>query len=329
MNAIGALGISPDLWFRNERTRTSERELSRTAYLASYRKPFPPSAQFAPGRVTELHMERIVSMQTPPSSARESIPVPRGYVIAAVACLCLIAGPIFAQSSPKNATPARIIHRSPYLIANDEVPLSRAGNYQATLALTHELFANAGIPTQLADDLGFTQRIANAQVEYQKGMILPIHEQDIVTSFNDFVGRLGLPSWADTTEPQIRKLRVRLALVIPKLFVSHDPPDAKGRRQLLSPNLSPLQAGYIAATMFYMKVFDSSYQFTPAGRAKFQAKGKDAFYAEHARRRATLLNIVHGKSDSVSVADLLPAANQLLDNLGFPRHSLPSAQGGN
>lgn len=160
-------------------------------------------------------------------------------------------------------------------------------------------------------------------------MILPIHEQDIVTAFNDFVGRLGLPSWADTTQPQVRRLRVRLALAIPKLFVSHDPPDANGRRQLLSPNLSPLQAGYIAATMFYMKVFDSNYQFTPAGRAKFQAKGKTAFYAEHARRRDMLLNIVQGKSDTVSIADLLPATNQLLDNLGFPRHSLSSAQGGN
>lgn len=221
----------------------------------------------------------------------------------------------------QHAQPTASRGKSDYAIANEEVALSRAGDADATVALAHEMFRNAGIPTQIADSFGYTRRVVQAQTEYQKGTLPPIHEKDIVTAVNNLANSLGLPAWAHTTQPEVRKLRVRLFLAIPQLFVSHAPPDAQGHHQLLSPDMSPLEAGYIATTMLYMKTFSSDFQFSDKERAQYQSQVRGALVAEQQRRETLMLNIIQGRSSSVSVADLLPAADHLFDDLGIRKQT--------
>lgn len=209
--------------------------------------------------------------------------------------------------------------RSPYSYANEQSALSRTGDVDATRALTHHLFQNASIPVEIADAFGFTDRIAGAEAAYRKGGHASVSEEQVVTAVNNFSNTLSAPTWTHTTQSEVRKLRVRLCVVLPQLFVNHGPPDAKGHYQLLSPEMSPLEASYIATTMLYMKVFDSDFQFTDSERAQSQYKDPVALLAAHGQRESLMLDIVQGRSKAVSVADLMAASDHLFNDLGVPQ----------
>jgi len=180
------------------------------------------------------------------------------------------------------------------------------------------MFANIGIPPEFADSLGYTDRVVQAETAYRQGTHAPLHEQDVATAVNSLATALGTPAWTHTTPREVRKLRVRLFLSIPQLFANNEPPDASGRRALFSSNMGPLEAGFLATTMLYMKAFYPEFQFSDAERAQYQSQGPAAFAAEQGRREQLMLDIVQGRSSTVSVLDILPAADHLFQDLGMP-----------
>jgi hypothetical protein len=257
---------------------------------------------------------------------RKGIPLLRAILVVSLlwATCCWAQTP--PQKPPTGLVPAtKTAAKSDYSIANGEVALARSGDPKATLALAHDVFRNAGIPTEIADAFGFTSRILQAQTAYQNGRHAPIHEQDIVTAINNLASNLGTPQWTHTTQPEVRRLRVRLFLAIPQLFGNREPPDSKGRHALLSSNMSPLEASYLAVAMLYVKVFYSDFQFTDAERAQYLSQGPAALAAAQRQRETLMLNIVNGRSDSVSIADLLPATEHLFDDLGLPSQANSTA----
>lgn len=220
--------------------------------------------------------------------------------------------PSGAQASQSKATVAL----SAYSHVNKLAALSRAGNTDATNQLAREPFNNAGIPIEIADAFGFTRRVAQAEIAYRKGIQAPVREADIVNAVNHFATTLGAPPWTQRTPAEIRKLRVRLFVVLPQLFANHEPPDAKGHYSLLSSNMSPLEASYIATTMLYMKVFNSDFQFTEAERTQNQHQDPAVTLATQRQREGQLLDIIQGRSNAVSVIDLMAASDQLFNDLG-------------
>jgi hypothetical protein len=229
----------------------------------------------------------------------------------------------FAQSGHakvQSVNPAKVQSVNPaYTRANNEVALARSGNVSAMVDITHEMFLNAGIPSQAADAFNFTGRVVQAQQLYLQGDNSAVHESDIVSAVNRFTTTLGLPKWAQTNEREVRRLRVRLFLVMPQLFANHDATDPKAPRPLFSQNMSPMEAGYVATTLLFMKVVNPQYQFSTDERAHYSALGAHALVTEERGRLALMHQIVTGHSKLTSVVDILPAADQLFTDLGMPQ----------
>lgn len=155
-----------------------------------------------------------------------------------------------------------------------------------------------------------------AQENYRAGAQSAIHEADIVKAVNNFATTIGAPAWAHTTPAEVRKLRVRLGIVMPQLFLYEGPPDAKGRYPLLSPKMSPLEASFVALTMLNMKAFNPDFQFTAAEQAQNQKLDPAVVEANLHQRQRTMFDIIQGKS--ISLRDVLAAGENLFTDLGIP-----------
>jgi hypothetical protein len=248
-------------------------------------------------------------------------------VIFLVSATCVLAQSV--PPSPSTGQPSQAkapLGKSAYSHANDLAALSRAGNVDATNQLAREPFRNAAIPTEVADAFGFTDRIAQAEIAYRQGSHPAVHEEDVVKAVNNLATTLGTPAWTHTTQAEVRRLRVRLFATLPKLFANHEPPDSKGHYRLLSPNMSPSEASYIATTMLYMKVFYSDFQFTEAEQAQNRNLDPAVVAATQRQREGQMLDVVQGRSSTVSIIDLLAASDQLFTDLGIPAKETSSAQ---
>lgn len=214
---------------------------------------------------------------------------------------------------------------------------NQSGN--AARDLAREAFKNAGIPVILPDAFGFTDRIAQAEVDFRKGDHAPVHEEDIVRAINNFADSIGAPDWVHTTPSEVRRLRVQLLIAVPKLFANNQPPDAKRQYQLLRAKMGPIEATYLAMTMVFMKTVNSDYQFTEVERGQMSGKSQSDRLSIASQRTAYALAIVNGQSTSVSLRDVLAATDRLFEDLGMPNtvnslliepasHSLVQKMGG-
>jgi hypothetical protein len=229
-------------------------------------------------------------------------------VIILTSASCVIA----QGTSQSSASPSS---ESQYSQANQLAERVRAGDSNAALPLAREVFKNAGIPVEVADAFGFTERIAQAEVDYRKGVHAPIHEEDVARAVNNFARSIGTPDWTHTTPAEVRRLRVHLYIAVPRLFANTEGRDSNGRYPLFSSKLSPTEAAYLATTMLYMKVFSADFQITEAEQKNLTDSKSRA--AIHAQRESFALDLVEGRSSSTSPRDLLNLAGGLFDDLGI------------
>jgi hypothetical protein len=73
--------------------------------------------------------------------------------------------------------------------------------------------------------------------------------------------------------------------------------------------------------MLFRKTHSIDYQFSDAERAQYMSKGKLALADEHLQREKFVQDILRGRSESTSVADLLPAVDHMFKSLGMPQTS--------
>jgi hypothetical protein len=219
----------------------------------------------------------------------------------------------FAQSEGQSSvnTPPKSL----YSQANQLADRVRAGDPDAALPLAREVFKNAGIPVEVADAFGFTERIAQAEVDYRKGIHAPIHEEDVARAINNFAASIGTPDWTHTTPAEVRRLRVRLLVAVPRLFANREGRDSNGHYPLFSTKLSPTEAAYLATTMLYMKVFSGDFQLTEAEQKRLTDPKSRADI--QVQRESFALDLIDGRSSSTSLRDLLSSAYGLFDDLGI------------
>uniref|UniRef100_E6QN46 Uncharacterized protein n=1 Tax=mine drainage metagenome TaxID=410659 RepID=E6QN46_9ZZZZ len=195
---------------------------------------------------------------------------------------------------------------------------SRSGDTPSTYLLTHMLFENASVPTEVADAMGYTERVARAETDFQSGAHTPVHEVDIVRAVNHLMEGVGAPQWARTTQPEVRKLRIHMLVGYPHLIGSKQPPDNKGHRSPVASTMSPVEAAFIATTLVYQKAYNPDYMFT-AEELSHQAPADIANRkTEQVQRQAVLEKTFHGQNDSVSLHDLINATNLFFNDLNMP-----------
>ena len=101
----------------------------------------------------------------------------------------------FAQSSSP-ASPGQSAHAK----VNELADLSRSGNADATTELTRQMFRSNGIPSDIADSFGFTDRIVKAEAAYRDGSQASVHEADIVKAVNNLANTFAAPAWLHTNQ---------------------------------------------------------------------------------------------------------------------------------
>lgn len=229
-----------------------------------------------------------------------------------VAFLCL-PSLLHAQSQTMKAVPNT---------DNDLVRSSHSGQLDATRELTRRMFRNMAIPSDVADSLGFTDRVTAAEVAYRRGDHSGVNETDIIKAVNNMANNLGVPEWVKTNVDEVRMVRMHLVATIPNLAAYQGPPDAKGRYPALSGKMSPLEAGYVVTKLLYQKAFNAEFQVSEKERVS--GKLTDAqVYALHMQRTETLQSMLQGRTQALSVRDLLTASDMLFNDVQMP--SRPSS----
>ena len=234
----------------------------------------------------------------------------------------LTATSLFAQTAVQPAATAQPIQaKAPLTLVeihrqvNNQAVLVRAGNSQAIASLSSTIFQRVGIPAEVADAFHYTARLAQAETDYRNGSHAAVHEEDLVRANNNLARTLGAPEWAQTTQPEVRKLRMEFMARYPQLLANQAPPDANGRFQALSKNISPTEAAFLATSLIYQKLYSPEYQLTAAEKA---AGGKETVAAATFRQRTQALSdILHGKTQNLSLFDLVHAADGLFNDLGI------------
>lgn len=183
------------------------------------------------------------------------------------------------------------------------------------------LFENASVPDQVADAMGFTDRVSRAEADYQSGAHTPVHEIDIVRAVNHLMEGVGAPQWSRTSLPEVHKLRMHLLVGYPHLIASNLPPDSKGRRKPLADTMSPLESAFIATTLVFQKAYNPDYMFTPAELARQDAADVANRKTEQIQRQMLLEQTFHGQNASVSWHDLINASNLFFNDLNMPAAS--------
>jgi hypothetical protein len=237
--------------------------------------------------------------------------------------------PLFAQSTPQQPiqsskpTPSSTLPtlqgKSIYAYVNELADLSRAGNADATKELTRQMFRNGGIPSEVADSFGFTDRIVQAEVAYRNGKHAPIHEADIVKAFNNLANSVGAPAWVRTNQVEVRKWRMRLLATFPRLIASQEQPDANGHYKALSDNMGPAEAAYIAISLLYQKHYNVDFQFTDEEQAQNTKLDAAAVKAKHMQRIQDFGSLLREQSSKDSVLALRKAADNFFDDLGIQK----------
>jgi len=229
--------------------------------------------------------------------------------------------------SPQPSSTSSPAAKSVYAQVNEQAVLSRAGDAEATAQLTRQLFRNAAVPIELADLFGFTDRIVQAETAYRNGAHAPIHEADIVKAVNNLVGTIGAPTWANTSQAEVRKLRMHMLIAYPQLIANQGPPDANGNFKVLGENMRPVEASYVATSLLYQKIYNADYQFTAAERAQNAQLNPATVNANHLERTQLLQNLLQGGSGGISVRDLITASDHFFSDLGIePAVSVGSVQ---
>jgi hypothetical protein len=252
---------------------------------------------------------------------------------AAVTAFCsfsvITVAPSFAQSANQPLIQSSQATLSPRMVqerlqVNSEAVLARAGDAKAIALLSETVFTRMGVPSEVANALFLTQRVAQAETDYRAGAHPAVHEADLVKAHNNFANALALPEWAHTNQAEVRRLRMQLMARYPQLLASQAPPDANGKFEALNPNISPIEATFLATSLLFQKTHSPAYQLTPAEQA---AGGKDSVSTTVLQQRMALMYFtLHGRSESVDLVDLNRATSGLLSDLGISETLRPEFQ---
>jgi hypothetical protein len=241
-----------------------------------------------------------------------------GWVVALLLCPSIVAQAAHSKSFTGESVFARV---------NRQALQSRSGDKVARTAVIHQMFINAGIPTEVADAFGYTDRIATAEADFQQGSRPGIREAAVVVAVNNMVDGIGAPQWAHTNGAEVRKLHMHLLVLYPQLFAKEAPPDAKGRYSPLHEEMRPTEASWLAVTLLFQKAVNSEYQFTDAEQAQNAHLDSSAVEAMHRERTQSISDLVSGRNLTMSVRDLLQDSERLFEDLGISATAYASKTG--
>ena len=231
--------------------------------------------------------------------------------------VCLVGSrSMLCQSAPE---PAR---SEVWRQVNENAKRLKSGDLSASRPLAQQLFANIGVPRTLADGIGMTSRVAQAETNYRTGNIAGTTEPDVVKAVNHFMKTVGGPEWASTNAKEVKKMRMRLLVLYPQLMASQAPADRNGNYKALDDTMSPLEASYVAAGLIYQKVFNEDFQLSDAEKATSDETERKRL---HAGRTKNMLPLTRGNQVGDNTRSIVAAADTFLTELHIEPSSVSTA----
>lgn len=223
-----------------------------------------------------------------------------------------ISSQMVAQTS-KVATQPRAVPTHVYLEA--QFGQVKHGSEPAIRNVVSTVFDGAGIPKAVYSSFGFSDRIVQAELKYRQGNHPAVHQTDIVNAVNNLANSLGAPAWAHTNTQEVTKMRMWMLVLYPQTIASTTPVQPNGKFELLSDNMSPLEATFIATTLIEQKLWNSMYQFTDSERSSMAHTSDAAIQKLSGQRGAQLKAAIQGGTQGHSLRDLLHTADGFFTDL--------------
>jgi len=213
-----------------------------------------------------------------------------------------------SAQTPKPPTKSQAIPTHVYI--DSQAVLAKQGSEPAIRNIANQLFLGAGLPSELTSAFEFNDRVVQAELKYRNGQQPAVQTADIVKAVNNLVNTIGAPAWAHTNAQEVTKLRMWMLIMYPHLIANPTPRQPDGTRQILSPQMSPLEAAFIATTLIEQKLWNDYYQLAPSERTTPQTIHKLS-----AQRGAELRTAIAGGIQGHSVRDLLHVADGFFTDL--------------
>ena len=237
-------------------------------------------------------------------------------IIYLIAGLCVATLTVSGQSAPN---PYEQLERAAAAFSTD--PTNVRVLADAVFSLSH--FDDASIqqlPRPVAALL--ENRFVAAERAYRAGQNPGVSEQNIAEALNSFASALALPEFAQTTQRQIRTLRMRMLTKSPRfLGMGMIHKDSSGSAAPISEVMSPVQALLVAQTMIDQKFVNPGYQLTPGEwEARESAGTREVNGIYHRGNTPTIAEIqdrFHEGLASISDADALAVLWQALSKMGI------------
>lgn len=119
------------------------------------------------------------------------------------------------------------------------------------------------------------ERLIRAELKYRESH-QGVREGNVVEVINNLASRFGAPDYAKTTLLQVRFMRASLRRYVPNLVAVETQESRMGLRQPvgtgMNPEVSPLEAAFLALLMVQQKMLNDDWQQTPEEWAANQKK---------------------------------------------------------
>lgn len=189
--------------------------------------------------------------------------------------ICVLANGLIRRGEKTLALPAEIgvaamageVNNRTGDLIDEKARKVKDSDEAAIRELADEVFASSHfgeIPTSIVEKI--KERVVPHEVKYRQNK-KGIKEKEIVKMVNDLADKVGAPDYAKTSPLQVHSLRARLMTGYPN-FIS--PTNAEGKRGLhkkigtaMNPDLSPLEAVFVAGVLLEQKMINEEFQHSP------------------------------------------------------------------
>jgi hypothetical protein len=216
----------------------------------------------------------------------------------------------------------------------EKAKLAQNDNETAISELADSIFKEVGSADIPADVItGIKGRLIRAEKKFRKNK-KGVREENIVRMINELADKFQAPAYAKTSPLQVRLARVELMKYMPSFIAQETRPERKGLKKKvgtsINPEVSPLEAAYIAMLLIHQKMLNEQYQQTPdeytANLHKWRAAARNNSSTEHTlvskhnqEKCREMRDVVSRGVSRLSPASVQGLINDSLDTLGIER----------